>query len=121
MKKKEKDRPYCFGKLDNVCPLGQDGLRHSPESCMVCFCKTECLRAAVAGEDGIFLSVFVQQQESGAFRGVARRMQDPEGQLAYSYFLAVDGVQFFKLRFGVRAVHDGCTGFLGQGDHVLEE
>jgi hypothetical protein len=53
MKKKEKDRPYCFGKLDNVFPLGQDGLRHSPESCMVCFCKTECLRAAVAGEDGI--------------------------------------------------------------------
>jgi hypothetical protein len=53
MTKREKEHPYCFGKLDNVFPLGEDGLRHSPESCMVCFCKTECLRAAVTGEEGI--------------------------------------------------------------------
>ena len=34
-------------------PLGDDGLRHSPERCMVCFCKTECLREAVKGPEGI--------------------------------------------------------------------
>jgi hypothetical protein len=49
----KKEYPYCFGKLDNVFPLEEDGLRHSPESCMVCFCKTECLRKAVAGPEGI--------------------------------------------------------------------
>ena len=53
MTKREKEYPYCYGNLDTVFPLGEDGLRHSPESCMVCFCKTECLRAAVSGEDGI--------------------------------------------------------------------
>ena len=53
MTKRKEEHPYCFGKLDNVFPLGEDGLRHSPESCMVCFCKTECLRAAVTGEEGI--------------------------------------------------------------------
>ena len=53
MTEKEKEHPYCFGNLDTVFPLGDDGLRHSPESCMVCFCKTECLKAAVAGEQGI--------------------------------------------------------------------
>lgn len=45
--------PYCFGKLDNVFPLGEDGLRHSPESCFVCIYKTECLRTALAGKEGI--------------------------------------------------------------------
>ncbi|MGD2037588.1 MAG: hypothetical protein PVH28_06855 [Desulfobacterales bacterium] len=53
MTKREKETPYCFGKLDNVFPLGKDGLRHTPESCMVCFCKTECLREAVTGPEGI--------------------------------------------------------------------
>ena len=53
MANQKEERPYCFGQLDNVFPLGEDGLRHSPESCLVCFCKTECLRAAVTGEEGI--------------------------------------------------------------------
>jgi hypothetical protein len=45
-------RPYCFGNLEIVFPPGQDGLRSSPESCMVCHCKTECLREALAGPAG---------------------------------------------------------------------
>jgi hypothetical protein len=52
MSKREKEYPYCFGKLENVFPLEKDGLRHTPESCMVCFCKTECLREAVNGPQG---------------------------------------------------------------------
>jgi hypothetical protein len=53
MTQKKKEYPNCFGKLDMVFPLGKDGLRHTPESCMVCFCKTECLREAVNGPEGI--------------------------------------------------------------------
>lgn len=45
-------RPYCFGNLDIVFPMGPDGLRATPASCMVCHCKTECLRAAMAGPAG---------------------------------------------------------------------
>lgn len=45
-------RPYCFGKLEVVFPMGSDGLRATPASCMVCHCKTECLRAAMAGPAG---------------------------------------------------------------------
>jgi hypothetical protein len=45
-------RPYCFGNLDAVFPLGPDGLRTTPESCMVCHCKTDCLRTALAGPAG---------------------------------------------------------------------
>ncbi len=53
MTKRKKELPSCFGKLDTVFPLAEDGLRHTPESCMVCFCKTDCLRAAVRGPEGI--------------------------------------------------------------------
>jgi hypothetical protein len=47
------DYPYCFSKLEKVFPLGADGLRHTPESCMPCLYKTECLRAAMKKSDGL--------------------------------------------------------------------
>jgi len=45
--------PYCFGKLDNVFPMGPDGLRCTPESCFYCRCKTECLRTAIQKVEGV--------------------------------------------------------------------
>lgn len=51
--RQEAEYPYCFGKLENVFPKGDDDLRHTPESCMVCLYKTECLRSAMAKSDGI--------------------------------------------------------------------
>ena len=51
----KKETPYCFGKLENVFPLADDGLRHTPESCMPCLYKTECLRAAVSNTEGLIV------------------------------------------------------------------
>ena len=45
--------PYCFGKLEEVFPPGEDGLRQVPESCMVCLYKTKCLRSAMEGDAGL--------------------------------------------------------------------
>jgi hypothetical protein len=45
--------PPCFGDLETVFPIGEEGLRHSPESCMPCYYKTQCLRKAMAQKDGI--------------------------------------------------------------------
>ncbi len=42
----------CFGKLECVFPKGDDGLRHTPQQCLPCPEKVECLRTAVASEDG---------------------------------------------------------------------
>ncbi|CAN2049695.1 4Fe-4S Wbl-type domain-containing protein [Candidatus Magnetomoraceae bacterium gMMP-1] len=39
--------PACFGDLEKVFPLGQDGLRTTPDFCMTCVHKTECLRFAM--------------------------------------------------------------------------
>lgn len=33
--------------------MGDDGLRHTPESCFPCIYKTDCLRAALKKTEGI--------------------------------------------------------------------
>jgi hypothetical protein len=45
--------PKCFGQLETVFPMGEDGLRHTPTKCFACQDKTECLRAAVEGHEGL--------------------------------------------------------------------
>ena len=47
--------PDCFGVLENVFPIDVDGLRKTPESCMLnCDFKTRCLRTAMtSGKDGV--------------------------------------------------------------------
>lgn len=48
MSDSEDKKPLCFGVLDKVFPKTEDGLRTSPESCMMaCPHKTECLRSAI--------------------------------------------------------------------------
>ena len=46
-------QPECFGQLDTVFPKGEDGLRHSPETCLKCLHKTDCLRTGLKGEAGL--------------------------------------------------------------------
>ena len=53
MKKEKPSCPACFGKLEIVFPEGDDGLRTSPETCLACLQKTECLRTAMKGKSGI--------------------------------------------------------------------
>jgi hypothetical protein len=51
--KEKKEYPYCFGKLEKVFPMGKNGLRTTPESCLVCYCKTECLKSALENPGGL--------------------------------------------------------------------
>lgn len=53
MDNNDQHKPSCFGVLDVVFPLGQDGLRHPPDACMSCDHKTECLVSAMKNEDGL--------------------------------------------------------------------
>jgi hypothetical protein len=45
--------PECFSRIEKVFPMGADGLRQPSPECFECGIKTECLRSAVAGEDGL--------------------------------------------------------------------
>jgi len=49
----QKKYPPCYGDLDTVFPQGEEGLRHTPESCMPCYYKTTCLRKAMTEKGGI--------------------------------------------------------------------
>ena len=53
MTEKDKEYPDCFGHLDTVFPKGEKGLRNTPEACLECLHKTECLRTAVEGTGGL--------------------------------------------------------------------
>ena len=50
---KKDERPACFGILDNVFPNGGNGMRVTPESCFPCYFKTDCLKKAAEGNDGL--------------------------------------------------------------------
>ena len=53
MVNKKDERPACFGILDNVFPKGEEGLRTTPESCIPCYFKTDCLKHATQGLEGL--------------------------------------------------------------------
>ncbi len=47
------DEPECFGDLETVFPMGDDGLRESPDKCRIdCPFRTECLKSAIGGMKG---------------------------------------------------------------------
>jgi len=53
MAQKKNRKPDCFACLETVFPMAEGGLRNTPEKCLACHHKTECLRAAMQGRDGL--------------------------------------------------------------------
>jgi hypothetical protein len=53
MTQKKSQTPDCFACLETVFPMTKDGLRNTPEKCLACRHKTECLRMAIQGRDGL--------------------------------------------------------------------
>jgi hypothetical protein len=49
----ETPKPECFGSLENVFPMGGEGLRDTPVVCRACVFKTECLREAMETREGL--------------------------------------------------------------------
>jgi len=52
-KEPKKKYPPCFGELETVFPKGKNGLRNTPETCLACRHKTECLKSAIEGAGGL--------------------------------------------------------------------
>jgi hypothetical protein len=53
MKQIKKNNRSCFGEIDIVFPKGEDGLRNTPDSCLDCDDKTECLKTAMGKSGGM--------------------------------------------------------------------
>ena len=43
----------CFGILEKVFPMGQEGLLEVPSGCFECDEKKECLKSALESRDGL--------------------------------------------------------------------
>ncbi len=66
--------PECFGRMDQVFPMGDSGLRESPAECLACARKTDCLRRAMAGPEGMELKMeMVSRDPDTGLRGVLKR------------------------------------------------
>ena len=68
MAEKKKRLPDCFAQLETVFPMGEDGLRNTPETCLACPQKTECPPTAIPGIDG--LKVREQQIDTAYNSGI---------------------------------------------------
>ncbi len=49
----QKMPPECFASIEKVFPIGSDGLRQTPPECFECDVKTDCLRSALVGQQGL--------------------------------------------------------------------
>jgi len=70
MDKKKKD---CFGILDNVFPMGDEGLREIVPACFDCPDKKACLQAALHTQQGLELKGELLEREPA--RGVVGRIR----------------------------------------------
>lgn len=59
-------RPECYGNLEKVFPLREDGFRVSPIECMQCIHKTECLKSAIGASSGFSIR---EEMVDRAYRG----------------------------------------------------
>ena len=49
------DRPECFGRLETVFPMGEEGIRTTPPECMKCSLVKSCIQTAMRGPEGLKL------------------------------------------------------------------
>jgi len=70
-------RKDCFGILDNVFPMGNEGLREIVPECFKCSEKEECLQAALKTEQGFELrSEALDRSSSEGLMGRLKRWSD---------------------------------------------
>lgn len=66
--------------MDTVFPMGPDGLRQTPPECLDCGRKTECLRAALAREQGLIVHEerLARAYQAGAVGFLGRWLQQKD-------------------------------------------
>jgi hypothetical protein len=52
MSEEDTKRRECYGELEKVFPLREDGFRVSPIECLQCVDKTQCLKRAMGEASG---------------------------------------------------------------------
>jgi hypothetical protein len=64
----------CYGILDKVFPMGDEGMREVPPLCQECSGRVACLRTAMSTPKGIEVRAeMVDRAAAGGIRGRLRR------------------------------------------------
>ncbi len=72
-----KNKKECFGVLDNVFPMGQDGLRTIVPECFDCLQKKECLQSALKTKQGLrFREKVLDRNHPGGLLGKLRQWSE---------------------------------------------
>lgn len=66
MSNDQKKHPPCYGDLEKVFPLREDGFRVSPTECLQCPHKTKCLKHAIGEASGFSVR---EEMIDRAYRG----------------------------------------------------
>jgi len=70
-------RKDCFGILNNVFPMGNEGFREIVPECFKCSLRKECLQAALQTDQGFELrSEALDRSSSGGLMGSLKRWSD---------------------------------------------
>lgn len=72
-----KPKKECFGILDNVFPMGKEGLREIVPTCFDCPDKQACLQEALNTEQGLmFRNEVIDRSPAGGLVGRFKRWSD---------------------------------------------
>gem|GEM_PF-2394088 len=64
----------CFGNLEKVFPVGKRGMREVPSGCTECIKRVDCMKAALASDQGIrFTEEMIERKESAGMIGWLER------------------------------------------------
>jgi hypothetical protein len=63
----------CYGILDKVFPMGDEGMRQVPPLCQECSGKVACLRTAMSTPEGIEMRA--EMVDRAATKGIWGRLQ----------------------------------------------
>ena len=66
-------KKVCFGVLEMVFPLGDEGLREITPGCFQCPERTPCLKAALRTKEGIQMRVEILERAES--KGLVNRLQ----------------------------------------------
>lgn len=66
------DKKDCFGILEKVFPLKENGLREVPPDCFACPDRVQCLRTAISTDEGVEMQA--ERLERTPARGFRQRL-----------------------------------------------
>jgi hypothetical protein len=68
------NRKKCFGILEVVFPFGERGMREVPPGCTECNARVDCMKAALASDEGIrFTEEMIERSEKVGMIGWLER------------------------------------------------